>query len=716
MPRPTPVSPKNSRPPPAAVAFVVSLWDKTLNSVYFGIFLMVALGLFVAVGSGFPALRAWFEMSDPEFFNAWPMWVLAGLLVANLLTVSLNRIPFTLPRLGVWTIHAGIVVLIFGMTFHFSQKTEGLTLIRTGEQVDWYYDAHERALYATAGKRKAVPMSLDGLPRFNSYEDASYLAGRGLAGLEPTFFTYDEQTRQGREMNASDALGLGGEPLVIDVIGYHPYALTQATYSNGMGELTGLKVTLRDPQEGHQRSSWIVGEQPGHPRDDADDDSFATLRIRHLHRGDDLTGELLASAARVGHELNWSVGSDHHHDHAPGEHEADEVVSGSVTLEPGDRKAFGDTGYEVEAVAYLPGFPLSGSGEPVDLLELIIHPPADSPHGKPFRRYVIDGQDNETDFILGIEGSGPKGQRQTEVVDANLHLHYALNDALDLLPRAGEDERHTLLTKENEPGFYHLVTRGDLPARLEQIDAGLLELAINGKRRDPATGEVTDRTLDLDVERADAVMRSDWVQDVPLEQRDSGEAQAGINQVVTLRVSRGDWSETVHVPYTQWIDQIPWQPSAVTVPGLADPLRFQLGNTRRPIPARVRLDDFELVPYAGDFTANSAMRDFKSNLSIEPRGGVEHEATVSLNRPHYLNVPVAGPLGAIWPKQSWLLFQSQWDPENQAFTVLGVGNRPGVFTMTLGCVMIVLGLLFAFYVKPVIINRRKARALAAVGR
>jgi hypothetical protein len=72
-------------------------------------------------------------------------------------------------------------------------------------------------------------------------------------------------------------------------------------------------------------------------------------------------------------------------------------------------------------------------------------------------------------------------------------------------------------------------------------------------------------------------------------------------------------------------------------------------------------------------------------------------------------------VGSLLPDESWLLFQSQWDPEDQAFTVLGVANRPGILTMTVGCVMITLGLIWAFYVKPVIINRRKAQALAAAG-
>jgi hypothetical protein len=60
---------------------------------------------------------------------------------------------------------------------------------------------------------------------------------------------------------------------------------------------------------------------------------------------------------------------------------------------------------------------------------------------------------------------------------------------------------------------------------------------------------------------------------------------------------------------------------------------------------------------------------------------------------------------------SWLFFQAQWDPDGQRWTILGVGNRPGVNVMICGCVMIVSGVLYAFYAKPIIIRRMKRNAL-----
>jgi len=50
------------------------------------------------------------------------------------------------------------------------------------------------------------------------------------------------------------------------------------------------------------------------------------------------------------------------------------------------------------------------------------------------------------------------------------------------------------------------------------------------------------------------------------------------------------------------------------------------------------------------------------------------------------------------------------------YTVLGVGNRNGVYTQLLGCVIAVAGMIYAFYVKPVIKRRRQEEVLAGLPR
>ncbi len=49
------------------------------------------------------------------------------------------------------------------------------------------------------------------------------------------------------------------------------------------------------------------------------------------------------------------------------------------------------------------------------------------------------------------------------------------------------------------------------------------------------------------------------------------------------------------------------------------------------------------------------------------------------------------------------------------YTVLGVGNRHGIYTQLAGCTIAVFGMLYAFYVKPVIKRRHLERAQARAG-
>ncbi len=71
-------------------------------------------------------------------------------------------------------------------------------------------------------------------------------------------------------------------------------------------------------------------------------------------------------------------------------------------------------------------------------------------------------------------------------------------------------------------------------------------------------------------------------------------------------------------------------------------------------------------------------------------------------------------------------FQSQWDPPDQArfegdraslglnYTVLGVANRHGVWVMLFGCCVAVAGMIYAFYLKPVIKRRQREAVYASV--
>src|SRR4051812_25299032 len=144
------------------------LFRHTLRSVIFGIFLLVCIAAYVAIGSGLPGVREYFELDELGFFNAWPLKALMILMVANLVTVTLQRIPFTRPRYGVWMVHTGIITLIAGMGIYYGQKVEGTAFLIKGRTINRYYDRFERALYFQAAG-SVTRVALPSLPRFNPY-------------------------------------------------------------------------------------------------------------------------------------------------------------------------------------------------------------------------------------------------------------------------------------------------------------------------------------------------------------------------------------------------------------------------------------------------------------------------------------------------------------------------------------------------------------------
>ncbi|HRS29226.1 MAG TPA: cytochrome c biogenesis protein CcsA [Phycisphaerae bacterium] len=56
----------------------------------------------------------------------------------------------------------------------------------------------------------------------------------------------------------------------------------------------------------------------------------------------------------------------------------------------------------------------------------------------------------------------------------------------------------------------------------------------------------------------------------------------------------------------------------------------------------------------------------------------------------------------------WTLFQANAAGDGWTFTGLGVGNRRGMLLMALGSVLTTLGCIYAFYIKPIIKQRRRA--------
>lgn len=167
--------------------------------------------------------------------------------------------------------------------------------------------------------------------------------------------------------------------------------------------------------------------------------------------------------------------------------------------------------------------------------------------------------------------------------------------------------------------------------------------------------------------------------------------------------------------------QYPFESPAMAIPGmgfaptsirLADSRLIQLLYSResRPIEGSVELEGFRIKSHVGGFTGTvSSVLDWISELRFNDGDVVE----VSVNDPKRF--------GDYW------FFQSQWDPPDprgertggtpsagRNYTVLGVGNRRGVWAMLFGSILSTLGMLYAFYVKPVLRRREHERVYGSI--
>jgi hypothetical protein len=670
--------------------FFQKLIDSTLNSVKFGITIMVLLALYIALGSGFPEVREFFEKDEFAFFNWWPMVVLAFLLVANIATVTLMRIPFTPPRYGVWMVHAGIITLVFGMLAHYRLKVEGSIPIRLNDSREVYYDRWQRALYGRLdGAAQLRPVLLPSLPRFASYSDENGRASRldrdELRGQELSVYTMDGQGEGARPVPRPlhEALGLK-DPVTVSVVGYWPYATVQSRPVEGGEGRPGLNLSIPRGERmliaGDPANSGLtVGE----------------IEFEYRHVPTDDVRQRMVEAAKKIHTVKGKVG---------GEQGQPFELSVEVT------KTYDlPNGYKVQIEAFDPKWRTMDK-QVVPLLTMMVTPPGDRPK---FRRQLIPGR-LPTDWKLGEPGAGPMGKRQkeTEPLDPGLLTQYELSDPMGLLPSSGT-VAYTLISADGRDDLVQVVVGNE--ATVTQTVQGregsisvyeprgpMAHLMPAQPGTDPnARGE----PVPLKYQLRKSVQMSQRVVEVPKESRNKDIGQSGTAQVMQVEVKSGDWKQRAYVMYVDQEGVLTNRDTPgigeVALPGGKGKLQFQFYNARVALPARIRLEKFEAKPYDGATVANSAVfRDFRSTITVfDSDTGKNQTSEMYMNNPVYFD------------GGKWIFFQSGWDPQGQRFSIVGVGNRPGVVTMTVGCVMIFVGLLWAFYVKPIIIARMKRSAL-----
>lgn len=624
-------------------------------------------------------LPSW-EMSEIEFYAWWPFKTILIIFVLNMVTATIRRIEFTFLNIGVLTVHTGIVLISLGSIFYQRGKVEGdIRLVRNQPPKNVFYDAIIPAVYAWRRDDPQGRLFVQQLQGLSRYNDAT--AGTPYA---PNV-----------AMHAQKEFGEIFPPSVkIDVVGVIPYGVQQPTWVDGGSQVNpSIKVHLDvDAPDGrsHQWDQRLIG---GMMQDHSIGAAHLPgLTMEHLVR---------PSAARMA-DLSAAFPGE-------GDHAMIVRVPGSnfeqvFLIQPGTVIGVGDTGWKIEIQK------IEAADEGLALVSTGYRGAASSranvkvtaPDGHTFNRSVLHQYPELTQDFL----PGPSGQPPRRVApDASIELVY-----LD----AGQTYLWIMQEDPATPAF-----------RVIQRVPGGQRQEFRVGDGDSIVGELegTKMRFSFNDFWANTTQRLDVVS-VPAVEQERAARGTFFRAFLDVEVSvvRADGTKTTlqrWLPFNQYLDRDYefLRTENVDLPEVGR-ISLAFGRLRRELPGfGLALKDFKMVPYPGTETP----RDYMSTVQIffldEDQPVQEH--ITQLNHPYIYRRPFEwadqrnfafnslGWIGSKIVPEQYKFSQAGWDPMKQNFTVLGVGNNPGIYVIAFGAILIGLGIPWAFYVKPAIIRRRK---------
>jgi hypothetical protein len=675
------------------------------------------------------------EMSELEFYAWWPLKLILGVFVVNMVVATVRRIEFTFVNLGVLTVHTGIVTLALGSIYYQALKEEGDMLLLAGQPDSSgkpapgrpeaaFYDNTRVALWVSEdGGERWQQLPLEGVPRYNDYN----LGALGLEGLGAGNEEYD----RGRTLSLPlQQRGSANLP-AMRIVGYAQYA-----------ELANRWVSAR-------HLGWGGGEGRGgsggggipirqvalvqHGAGGADGPPAISLRPTQP------AGRVIEMGGLLGIEYTPGMSAERWADLSselpPGTRHAlvVEVKGGEgappfravYPVENGTEIAVGDTGYRllVRELMSRPPFPIitrgyEGARSSVAIVRVTPPEPKAWFDRWVYHRFPEIGQDMSSE--RNAQGMPLRRDMDPAIrigyIDASISQVY-----LDEVA-GGEGERKARALLRPAGGAARVV---------EDLATGSsVQIAPNASLR---LGERCEDGVEVEIPMP-----------VPPAERDGKLVGTHQRAAIALELSGATtggegWKRVVWVPFTQYIHISQELTRAVELPD-GRTLRLAFGRLRRELPGlALQLVDFEMIPYPG----SDVPRDYRSDLSILRLGGsvreMSHEVKpTSLNEPLLVRVPFRAREGVPWVASAigrlvsvvapvqYKFSQAGWDAEGwretaaaaargelprayARYTILGVGNNPGIYVIAAGAVMMSLGIPWAFYVKPLLVRRRKKR-------
>ncbi len=727
-------------------------------SLKVGVTLLALLLVYACVFSALPQVRGALELTEMRAFSHWLFAGLVYLLCVSVTIATLTRIRLNLENAGVLTVHAGLLLLCGGSLWYFGGKVEGdillssprvelLTLgppprvvaslpteagkrwstqapglggeisleivdakigstaaegivavrVRIGEAeprlvtfmpvaeqanlsdrlalrwrapqpVRTFYDQERPALFARPAAQSGWrPLEVQGLPLFRErYLDEGYVL-------------VDTENQPARSKRTSPVLRLGGfslpthwfehwrmpidvaipdAPFDVAITGFVPYAAGMRMTAVRGGTAHNPAITLQlaspDGKESLQRS--LLAASPAASWLGTD----PPVEFRFANSPEQR--EAWLSPQVGGNELTIEL--------------KDPPLKKTVALSVGETIALEGTAYELTLQQVFPNWPLMSPGfenvaTPAALVEV-------KSAQKRYTRTVIQrfpelSQDideqgmrrkdgpYDPNLLLGFRGAA--NGRVLIVADADSATTNKL--ALGAFDPSGQVQRLALQT-----GSTQRLSIG--PVRLDLQVAAYIPQA---RMVDMPVLETLERRRPNLAARAASVIR--------LQFKGKG-ANAG-------------WSDAQWCAFSQYPDD----PTRVIRVQPPEGPAWELLYSRLPHDLGAWLTPNAL--HVNFFPGRQSVESWRSDFWVSAtRDGERKPAFVQTNQTHGLG--------------AWTLFQSGAAEDHWSYTILGVGNRLGISPMLLGCVMITLGSMYAFYIKPVLRRRRLAAAAAFAAR
>lgn len=697
-----------------------------------------------------------FEMTEPAFYAWWPLRLVLVLFVINMVTATIRRIEFNFKNLGVLTVHSGIVIIALGSMFYQKFKLEGDTLMLAADQAGFpgapstvFFDREDVVLYVAQelgwdGRPRFEQRQIVGLPIYNDYnldagipDDAESLAemmgrqkNKGIPSDEGRTLSIEPQLPYTAEGRAP----LIDPKIKFRVIGFTPFAEPREEWFRIPGPVNGVTPTPL-------RVLDLFAALPGTTI--PEDKAVRTTLIPAI--------PAQRISVRPGISMEYTIGMDETRWQDLQATSATPFLNALVIeipgqnfrtvvpASPGARFTLGDTGWAVgvKEINETPPFPIITKGyEDADSSMVVVEitPPehSDDEHlsaGQPhthnaydrwvYHRFPEINQDlHPTD----------SGRPQRTAPDPAIRVSYI--DATMLQIYLDERPDGTVRSIVRMPG-------GEVRVRNNLEDGWLRDIVPNDQG-----GRV-----DLKVaQRLDNTIRVSRPEPLPVLERDDSFGK-NIKAFIAVEVSLEgtDWSAVRWIPFAQY-DPVPGvQTRDVKLPN-GETVTLGFGRLQRPLPGfMISLMDFQMIAY----DHRGAPRDYQSIVRVEPNPAWgEHAAKIQpFEHVVKLNNPLRAPFH--WdPSNSWFynafrrlsaglnpdqfkLSQNGWDrsgwTESQrlvdqgllekprvSFTILGVGNNPGIHLIALGSIFMGMGIPWAFYVKPLLVRKEKARIAASV--